>query len=96
MSGAPTVEPFCVADTFVTGAGQLQFMGDNVRLTLFVLQRSTYDGGTENAVVSKLVASRADMLKIAADILKACHAHAPKDKIQDAFVEFLQGPTGRH
>ncbi|PAQ05734.1 hypothetical protein [Mesorhizobium temperatum] len=96
MSTAPTVEPFCVSDTFVTGAGPLQFMGDNLRLTLFVLQRSTYDGGTENAVVSKLVGSRSDMLKIAADILKGCHAHAPKDKIKDAFVEFLEGPTGRH
>jgi hypothetical protein len=50
MSNAPTVEPFCVPDTFVTGVGPLQFMGDNLRLTLHVSQRSTYDGGTENAL----------------------------------------------
>lgn len=28
VTAAPTVEPFCVSDTFVTGAGPLQFMGE--------------------------------------------------------------------
>ncbi|RWM14464.1 MAG: hypothetical protein EOR73_26615 [Mesorhizobium sp.] len=97
LTSAPTVEPFCVSDTFITGAGPLQFMGDNLRLTLHVLQRSTYDGGTENAVVSKIVGSRADMLRIAAAILSACNSRStPADKVVENFMEFLEGPTGRH
>lgn len=97
LTSAPTVEPFCVSDTFVTGAGPLQIMGDNLRLTLHVLQRSTYDGGTENAVVSKIVGSRTDMLKIAAAILSACNARStPSDKVVENFMEFLEGPAGRH
>ncbi|MER8579255.1 hypothetical protein NKG95_10950 [Mesorhizobium sp. M1423] len=97
MSAVPTVEPVCVSDTFVTGAGPLQFMGDNLRLTLHVLQRSTYDGGTENAVVSKIVGSRTDMLKIAAAILSACNSRStPADRAVENFMEFLEGPAGRH
>jgi hypothetical protein len=99
MSNAPTVEPFCVSDTFVTGAGPLQFMGDNLRLTLHVKQCSTYDGGTvvENAVVAKLVGSRTDMLQIAAAILRGCTARStPIDKVIDNFLEFLEGPAERH
>ncbi|CAH2403328.1 hypothetical protein [Mesorhizobium escarrei] len=97
LTSAPTVEPFCVSDTFVTGAGPLQIMGDNLRLTLHVLQRSTYDGGTENAVVSKIVGSRTDMLKIAAAILSACNSRStPSDKVVENFMEFLEGPAGRH
>ncbi|RWK45402.1 MAG: hypothetical protein EOR45_38605, partial [Mesorhizobium sp.] len=65
MSTARIVEPCVCSDVFVTGAGPLTFMGDNLRLTLFVSQRS-YDGSPENAVVTKLVGSRSDMLKIAA------------------------------
>jgi hypothetical protein len=97
MSDSPTVEPFCVSDTFITGNGPLQFMGDNVRLTLHVSQRSTYDGGTENAVVSKLVGSRTDMLQIAAAILRGCYADStPLDRVKENFVQFLEGPKGRH
>lgn len=88
MSTAPTFEPFCVSDTFVTGAAQLQFIGDNLRLTLFVAQRSTYEPGTENAVVAKLVGSRADMLQIAAAILRGCSG-------EDSFGDFLDAPAGR-
>ncbi|RWO05710.1 MAG: hypothetical protein EOS07_24625 [Mesorhizobium sp.] len=96
MSVAPTVEPFCVSDTFVTGASQLQFMGDNLRLTLFVSQRS-YDSSPENAVVAKLVGSRFDMLQIAAAILRGCNVRStPIDGVLDNFVEFLEGPAERH
>lgn len=91
MSTAPTVEPFCVSDTFVTGAAPLSFMGDNLRLTLFVAQRSTYEPGTENAVVAKLVGSRADMLQIAAAILRGCSG-----EVADSFVDFLDARAGRH
>ena len=46
-------------------------MGDNLRLTLFVAQRSLYEvGGTENLIVSRLVGSRSDMLRIAAAIVR--------------------------
>ncbi|RWO12058.1 MAG: hypothetical protein EOS07_05475 [Mesorhizobium sp.] len=97
MSSVMTVEPFCVSDTFVTGAGPLQFMGENLRLTLHVSQRSTYDGGTENAVVAKLVGSRFDMLQIAAAILRGCNVRStPIDSVLDNFVEFLEGPAERH
>ncbi|RWK49416.1 MAG: hypothetical protein EOR47_14155 [Mesorhizobium sp.] len=96
MSTAPTVEPFCVSDTFVTGAAPLTFMGDNLRLTLFVSQRS-YDGSPENAVVTKLVGSRSDMLKIAAAILRGCNARSmPVDKVVENFMEFLEAPAERH
>lgn len=91
MSAAPIVEPFCVSDTFVTGAAPLSFMGDNLRLTLFVAQRSTYEPGTENAVVAKLVGSRADMLQIAAAILRGCSG-----EVADSFGDFLDAPAGRH
>lgn len=100
MSDVPIVEPFCVSDTFVTGAGPLQFMGDNLRLTLFVAQRFTYDGdseGPENAVVAKLVGSRADMLQIAAAIVRGCNAEGtPLEKVTESFVDFLEAPKGRH
>lgn len=96
MSGAPIVEPAICPDIFVTGAGPLQFIGDNLRLTLHVSQRS-YDGSTENAVVAKLVGSRSGMLKIAAAILRGCHTQAtPLDKVSEAFVEFMKGPAERH
>lgn len=91
----PTVEPFCVSDTFVTGSAPLQFMGDNIRLTLFVAQRSTYDGDKENAVVSKLVGSRSDMLQIAAAILRGCSGNDSADDAE-AVAQFLQAPAGRH
>ncbi|RWF54588.1 MAG: hypothetical protein EOR30_17250 [Mesorhizobium sp.] len=97
MSTAPTVEPFCVSDTFVTGAGPLQFMGDNLRLTLFVSQRS-YDGSPENAVVTKLVGSRSDMLKIAEVIVRGCYTipgKAERDG-QRIFLEILEAPAERH
>lgn len=47
MSADPIVEPCVCHDIFFTGAGPLQFMGDNLRLTLFVRQRSTCDGSIE-------------------------------------------------
>lgn len=94
---APVMEPFCIADTFVTGSAPLQFMGDNIRLTLFVSQRNSYDGGTENAIVSKLVGSRADMLQIAAAIVRGCSAGStPMDKLTETFAQFLEAPEGRH
>ncbi|MER8484618.1 hypothetical protein [Mesorhizobium sp. M1322] len=100
LTSAPTVEPFCISDTFVTGAGPLTFMGDNLRLTLHVKQCSTYDGGTvvvENAVVAKLVGSRTDMLQIAAAILRGCNARSmPIDKVVESFMEFLEAPAERH
>lgn len=99
MSNIPIVEPFCVSDTFVTGAGPLQFMGDNLRLTLFVTQRFSYDGdseGPENAVVAKLVGSRSDMLQIAAAIVRGCNAETPADKAAESFEAFLEAPKGRH
>ncbi|WP_164783874.1 hypothetical protein, partial [Mesorhizobium sp. M5C.F.Cr.IN.023.01.1.1] len=89
--------PFCVSDTFVTGAGPLQFMGDNLRLTLFVSQRS-YDGSPENAVVTKLVGSRSDMLKIAEVIVRGCYTipgKAERDG-QRIFLEILEAPAERH
>lgn len=96
MSTAPIVEPCVCSDVFVTGAGPLQFMGDNLRLTLFVSQRS-YDGRPENAVVTKLVGSRSDMLKIAAAILRGCNARSmPIDKVVENFMEFLEAPAERH
>ncbi|TIW43911.1 MAG: hypothetical protein E5V72_16645 [Mesorhizobium sp.] len=55
MSADPIVEPCVCHNIFFTGAGPLQFMGDNLRLTLFVRQRSTCDGSIENAVVAKIV-----------------------------------------
>lgn len=90
----PTVETFCVSDTFVTGSAPLQFLGDNIRLTLFVSQRS-YDGAAENAVVSKLVGSRSDMLQIAAAILRGCSANNSADDAA-AVAQFLKAPAGRH
>ncbi|WP_192365883.1 hypothetical protein [Mesorhizobium mediterraneum] len=96
MSAAPIVEPCVCSDVFVTGAGPLTFMGDNLRLTLFVSQRS-YDGSPENAVVTKLVGSRSDMLKIAAAILRGCNARSmPIDKVVENFMEFLEAPAERH
>lgn len=96
MSTAPIVEPCVCSDVFVTGAGPLTFMGDNLRLTLFVSQRS-YDGSPENAVVTKLVGSRSDMLKIAAAILRGCNARSmPVDKVVENFMEFLEAPAERH
>jgi hypothetical protein len=96
VSAVPTVEPCCVCDTFITGAGPLQFIGDNLRLTLHVSQRSIYDGSTENAVVSKLVGSRADMLRIAAAIVRCCNEGAGAADDAESFAQFLQAPAGRH
>ncbi|RWI20339.1 hypothetical protein [Mesorhizobium sp.] len=90
MSTIPIVEPCVCSDVFVTGAGPLTFMGDNLRLSLFVSQRS-YDGSPENAVVAKLVGSRADMLQIAAAIMRGCSG-----EVADSFVDFLEAPSGRH
>ncbi|SDA42455.1 hypothetical protein [Mesorhizobium qingshengii] len=91
----PTVEPFCVPDTFVTGSAPLQFLGENIRLTLLVAQRCTHDGTTENAIVSKLVGSRSDMLQIAAAILRGCSTNNSADDAEGV-AQFLQAPAGRH
>jgi hypothetical protein len=92
----PTVEPFVVPDTFVTGASPVHLIGDNVRLTLVTLQRSC-DGSMENTVVSKLVGSRSDLLMIAAAIVKGCY-QGPVSQLDaaDGFLEFLAAPIGRH
>ncbi|PTE11755.1 hypothetical protein [Mesorhizobium helmanticense] len=75
-------------------------MGDNLRLTLFVAQRFSYDGdsdGPENAVVTKLVGSRSDMLQIAAAIVRGCNAEGtPLEKVTEGFVDSLEAPKGRH
>ncbi|PZV37605.1 hypothetical protein [Mesorhizobium kowhaii] len=97
MSVSQLVEPAIVPDIFVTGSAPLQFMGGNVRLTLFVSQVSTLDGSAENAIVSKLVGSRSDMLKIAAAIVRGCNAGStPRDKLTETFVQFLEAPEERH
>ncbi|RUV71001.1 hypothetical protein EOA88_28030, partial [Mesorhizobium sp. M5C.F.Ca.IN.020.14.1.1] len=83
MSADPIVEPCVCHNIFFTGAGPLQFMGDNLRLTLFVRQRSTCDGSIENAVVAKIVGSRADMLRIAAGIILGCNqVSTPRDRVK--------------
>ncbi|RWL17833.1 MAG: hypothetical protein EOR57_22390 [Mesorhizobium sp.] len=97
MSADPIVEPCVCHDIFFTGAGPLQFMGDNLRLTLFVRQRSTCDGSIENAVVAKIVGSRADMLRIAAGIALGCNqVSTPRDRVKATFVEVLEAPRERH
>ena len=96
MSAVPVVEPCVCPDVFVTGAGPLQFMGDNIRLTLLVTQRCSYDGSPENAVVARLVGSRFDMLQIAAAIVRDCNTDSTPDKLTDAFTQFQEGPKGRH
>ncbi|PAP95238.1 hypothetical protein [Mesorhizobium wenxiniae] len=97
MSAAPIVEPCVCSDVFVTGAAPLTFMGDNLRLTLFVSQRS-YDGSPENAVVTKLVGSRSDMLKIAEVIVRGCYTIPGKaERIGERiFLEILEAPAERH
>ncbi|TIQ72869.1 MAG: hypothetical protein E5X40_08980 [Mesorhizobium sp.] len=73
-------------------------MGDNLRLTLFVSQRSSYDGSPENAVVTKLVGSRSDMLEIAAAIVRGCYTipgKAERDG-ERIFLEILEAPAERH
>jgi hypothetical protein len=100
MSGAPIVEPAICPDIFVTGATPLTSMGDNLRLTLLVAQRSTCDGRPENAVVAKLVGSRSDMLQIAAAIVRGCSSESePLDKADETYAQstqFLAGLKGRH
>lgn len=97
MSADPIVEPCVCHDIFFTGAGPLQFMGDNLRLTLFVRQRSTCDGSIENAVVAKIVGSRADMLRIAAGIVPWLQSGVHAKRSGEAtFVEFLEAPRERH
>ncbi|PTE11652.1 hypothetical protein [Mesorhizobium helmanticense] len=74
-------------------------MGDNLRLTLFVAQRSTMDNSPENIVVARIVGSRADMLQIAAAIVRSCdtaRTDASGTEVANAFLEFLEAPKGRH
>ncbi|ESY72787.1 hypothetical protein X743_14850 [Mesorhizobium sp. LNHC252B00] len=92
----PMVEPAIVPDTFITGATPLQFMGDNLRLTLFVAQRSIFDGGQEHLVVSRLVGSRADMLQLAAAIVRGCAEAMPNDTATSMVVGFHEAPKRRH
>ena len=94
---APLVEPAVCLDTFVTGAAPVMTMGDNVRVTLFASNRSIFDGSPENVVVVKMVGSRADMLQIAAAILRGCSAGAGESADDaESFAQFLQAPAGRH
>jgi hypothetical protein len=72
----PITEPMVVTDTFVTASLPILLMGDNMRVTLVSRERSLYDGTMQDAVVSKLVGSRADLLTIAATILRACEGEA--------------------
>lgn len=96
-SADPIVEPRVCPDIFVIGAGPLQLWATSSRLTLFVRQRSTRDGSIENAVVAKIVGSRADMLRIAAAIVLGCNqASTPIDRVKATFVEFLEAPRERH
>ncbi|TIY06172.1 MAG: hypothetical protein E5V22_04430 [Mesorhizobium sp.] len=90
MSADPIVEPCVCHNIFFTGAGPLQFMGDNLRLTLFVRQRSTCDGSIENAVVAKIVGSRAGI------VLGCNQVSTPRDRVKATFVEFLEAPRERH
>ncbi|RUX97259.1 MULTISPECIES: hypothetical protein [unclassified Mesorhizobium] len=90
----PLVEPAIVPDIFVTGNAPTTTMGDNLRLTLFVAQRSTLDCSPENVVVARIVGSRSDMLRIAAAIVRGCNS---TEKAAEAFEAFLDAPTtGRH
>lgn len=88
----PIMEPFVVQDTFVTGSLPVQMMGDNMRLTLIARERSHYDGTLQAAVVSKLVGSRADLLRIADAIIKGCTG----EDAFNTFSEFGAAPSGRH
>lgn len=61
----PMVEHEVIRDTVVTGIGDIQVMGHNVRITLYV------DQGTERIVVAKLFVTLESIPSGIMDVVKA-------------------------
>jgi hypothetical protein len=83
-------EPAICPDTVITGALEPQKVsGSNVRLVLYASQRALHDGSLEHVVCSKLFASRADLLRIALEIVRALTENAPAE-ILSATLDCLE------
>lgn len=88
MAALPIIEPMVILDTFTTGHGTVEQLGDGIlRVSLCALQTVEFNGDRtrERVIVAKLVGPKTGLVEMARAILQA--AGEPAD------VDDLPAPT---
>jgi hypothetical protein len=89
-------EPFAVVDTFVSGFGRMDNLGDGImRAVLTVNQPDIYGkpGNVERVVIMKLVCSERAMKRLAMSILGSLATRQSDEPDEKSLADLMAGAT---